>query len=148
MLSFQRHLADPLPAGRKHAPIRAAARPLVRPGQICFSPGQGGLRINTLDALPSIDALAEASPSPERRHATARAEGYPRPAHRVRSDAPKAHSAGGRAPGNAGKMLRKSAGPAGPNPEEPQDVRPARKVKGTKESLHPPRQGARRPHRA
>jgi len=67
MLLLKRHLVELVRAGKKRQTIRLWARPIVRPGQISFSPGLGRLRITAVDELDSLEALTEAD---------ARADGF------------------------------------------------------------------------
>jgi hypothetical protein len=67
MLLLKRHLVELVRAGKKNQKIRLWRRPLVRPGQISFSPGLGRLRITAVDELESLEVLTEAD---------ARADGF------------------------------------------------------------------------
>lgn len=59
MLLLKRHLVELVKAGKKRQTIRLWSRPLLRAGQISFTPGLGKMRITAVDELPSLSALTE-----------------------------------------------------------------------------------------
>jgi len=59
MLLLKKHLADLVRAGKKRQTIRLWAKPLLRPGQISFTPGLGKMLITAVDELPSLEALTD-----------------------------------------------------------------------------------------
>jgi hypothetical protein len=67
MLLLKRHLVTLVREGKKRQTVRLWTRPLLRPGQISYTPGLGRMRITAVDILPSLAALTEAD---------ARADGF------------------------------------------------------------------------
>ncbi|HVX83697.1 MAG TPA: ASCH domain-containing protein [Phycisphaerae bacterium] len=67
MLLLKRHLVTLVREGKKRQTIRLWTRPLLRPGQISYTPGLGRMLITAVDILPSLEALTEAD---------ARADGF------------------------------------------------------------------------
>ncbi|MGN6368192.1 MAG: ASCH domain-containing protein [Phycisphaerae bacterium] len=67
MLLLKRHLVDLVRRGKKRQTIRLWTKPLLRPGQISYTPGLGKMKITAVDLLPSLNALTEAD---------ARADGF------------------------------------------------------------------------
>ncbi|MCL2640471.1 MAG: ASCH domain-containing protein [Phycisphaerales bacterium] len=60
MLLFKRHLVELIRCGRKRQTVRFWSRPLLRKGQISYTPGLGKMKITAVDLLPSLAALTEA----------------------------------------------------------------------------------------
>jgi hypothetical protein len=67
MLLLKRHLVDLVRRGKKRQTIRLWSRPLLRPGQVSYTPGLGRMKITAVDVLPTLRALTEAD---------ARADGF------------------------------------------------------------------------
>ena len=73
MLLLKRHLVALVRAGKKRQTIRLWSRPLLRTGQISFTPGLGKMLITAVDQLESLkdlteaDALADVSAEPSGR---------------------------------------------------------------------------------
>src|SRR5438874_1869002 len=69
MLLLKRHLVELVRLGKKRQTIRLWSRPLLRAGQISYTPGLGKMKITAVDKLPSLaaltpaDALADGFPS-------------------------------------------------------------------------------------
>jgi hypothetical protein len=68
MLLLKKHLVRLVREGKKRQTIRLWARPVVRPGQVSYTPGLGRMRILSVDPVPTLDALTDAD---------ARADGFP-----------------------------------------------------------------------
>jgi hypothetical protein len=60
MLLLKRHLVELVRAGKKRQTIRLWSRPLLRPGQISYTPGLGKMLITAVDQLTSLSDLTEA----------------------------------------------------------------------------------------
>src|SRR3954465_14621531 len=67
MLLLKRHLVDLVRRGKKRQTIRLWTKPLLRTGQISYTPGLGKMKITAIDQLPSLRHLTEAD---------ARADGF------------------------------------------------------------------------
>jgi len=59
MLLFKRHLVELVRRGQKRQTIRLWSRPLLRKGQISYTPGLGKMKITAVDKLASLNALTE-----------------------------------------------------------------------------------------
>jgi hypothetical protein len=68
MLLLKRHLLDLVRSGAKRQTIRFWSRPMVRAGQLAFTPGLGRVRILSVERLASLRALTARD---------ARADGFP-----------------------------------------------------------------------
>jgi hypothetical protein len=60
MLLLKRHLVALVRAGKKRQTIRLWSRPLLRPGQISYTPGLGKMLITHVDQLAGLKDLTEA----------------------------------------------------------------------------------------
>jgi hypothetical protein len=60
MLLLKRHLVELVRAGKKSQTIRLWSRPLLRPGQISYTPGLGKMLITSVDQLAGLEELTEA----------------------------------------------------------------------------------------
>ena len=60
MLLLKRHLVELVRRGKKRQTIRLWSKPLLRVGQISYTPGLGKMKITAIDQLPSLNALTEA----------------------------------------------------------------------------------------
>ena len=67
MLLLKRHLVELVRRGKKRQTIRLWSKPLLRVGQISYTPGLGKMKITAIDQLPTLSALTEAD---------ARADGF------------------------------------------------------------------------
>jgi hypothetical protein len=68
MLLLKRHLVELVRRGEKRQTIRLWTRPLLRAGQISYTPGLGKMKITAIDKLPGLAALTPAD---------AQADGFP-----------------------------------------------------------------------
>ncbi|HUO08553.1 MAG TPA: ASCH domain-containing protein [Phycisphaerae bacterium] len=60
MLLLKRHLVELVRRGKKRQTIRLWSRPVVRVGQISYTPGLGRMKITAVDQLANLNALTEA----------------------------------------------------------------------------------------
>ena len=68
MLLLKKHLVELVRAGKKRQTVRFWSRPIVRVGQISFTPGLGKMLITRVEELTGFDQLT---------HADALADGFP-----------------------------------------------------------------------
>jgi hypothetical protein len=60
MLLLKKHLVALVRAGKKRQTIRVWSRPIVRAGQVSYTPGLGKMLILRVDELDNFDVLTEA----------------------------------------------------------------------------------------
>jgi len=59
MLLLKKHLVELVRAGKKTQTLRLWSHPIVRPGQISFTPGLGKMKIITVEEVPGFESLTE-----------------------------------------------------------------------------------------
>lgn len=60
MLLLKKHLVELVRSGKKRQTIRLWSRPLLRAGQVSYTPGLGRMKITAIDQLPNLESLTEA----------------------------------------------------------------------------------------